>query len=410
MSQQSEIKALIQANKRRLHSLEVQKAQQGYDVKPHITTEIGDITARIAELQAKLAALGSEPTTNSVSTPPETISDSGLIAANTELRTALDRVNAILSKAESRIEELQAENAALQAKLNPSDKKRGNAVLFIGSLALLLIAVVLIVTDSGLSTAFGLSPLLTNEPPDKIVTAVITPTTVMTGTTMLRQTDSMTMVYVPAGEFQMGSDEGEDNEQPVHTQTLEAFWIDRTEVTNAQYNLCVEAGVCEISRHADNTTFNRAAHPVVGVSWYDGVAYCEWAGGRLPTEAEWEYAARGPESLKYPWGPEFDDSYVNYDKTGTGATQAVGSYPEGASWVGALDMIGNVWEWTQSIYLPYPYDDNDGRERLDISRPRVSRGGSWGTSEAYLYATARNKLDLTYQNTATGFRCVVPIE
>ncbi|MCA9712820.1 MAG: formylglycine-generating enzyme family protein, partial [Myxococcales bacterium] len=166
------------------------------------------------------------------------------------------------------------------------------------------------------------------------------------GDTWERLTDGMVMVYVPAGSFLMGSlgsdPDAENDELPQHRVALDGFWLDRTEVTNFQYGRCVADGDCRESSYADDADWNGRQQPVVGVSWDDAVAYCAWAGGQLPTEAQWEYAARGPESLKYPWGNDApDETLLNYSLS-VGGTTEVGSYPAGASWVGALDMAGNV--------------------------------------------------------------------
>jgi serine/threonine-protein kinase len=209
------------------------------------------------------------------------------------------------------------------------------------------------------------------------------------------------MVYVPAGEFWMGSTDEDINavtaecvqdcepdryprERPQQQVYVSAFWIDRTEVTNAQYKLCVADGACsppstaasnDRGSYYDNPRFDN--YPVVMVTWKQAQEYARWAGGRLPTEAEWEYAARGPSRNVYPWGNQPPDaSLLNYGWNLTDTT-AVGSYPAGASWCGALDMAGNVWEWTSSLYQDYPYDPGDGREDPDAGGNRVFRGGAF---------------------------------
>ena len=192
-----------------------------------------------------------------------------------------------------------------------------------------------------------------------------------------REIDGMTMVYVPAGEFEMGSIEGDNDEEPVHRVALDAFWLDRTEVTNAQFvmflndqgnqreddatwlNLVDDDCLIEHSGGGFRPRNGYAEHPVSEIFWYGAAAYCEWAGGRLPTEAEWEYAARGPQERVYPWGDVFTGKLLNFCDLSCPAnwaeesvddgfelTAPLGSYLEGASWVGTVDLAGNVWEWT----------------------------------------------------------------
>ncbi len=214
------------------------------------------------------------------------------------------------------------------------------------------------------------------------------------GDTWTRPADGMVMVYVPAGEFQMGSAEGDDDEEPVHTVALDAFWLDRTEVTNAQFQKFVNATGYETLaepfgvdwKHPEGPNSQAVnSHPVVLVSWHDAVAYCEWAGARLPTEAEWEYAARGPKGLTYPWGNEWDCSRGNF-ATDCGSdtysrTAPVGSFPGGASWVGALDLAGNVAEWVADWYGSYPSGRQVNPTGPQSGDSRVRRGGSWGYTE-----------------------------
>jgi serine/threonine-protein kinase len=175
-----------------------------------------------------------------------------------------------------------------------------------------------------------------------------------------RSADDMVMVYVPAGIFQMGSDETDPNakgsEKPPHSVTVDAFWIDKYEVSNAQYARCVEAGVCQEAAFADDATYNGTDFPVVGVPWKDAADYCLWAGGRLPTEAEWEYAARGPDGPIYPWGDTFESPQANVrgDDDNYDHTAPVDSSPEGASWVAALNMAVNVGAWVEDWYDGYP--------------------------------------------------------
>jgi formylglycine-generating enzyme required for sulfatase activity len=247
------------------------------------------------------------------------------------------------------------------------------------------------------------------------------------------------MVYVSAGEFIMGSDDDEVDyamqlcnryecdaepiwsEQPQHTVYLDAFYIDKTEVTNAQYQQCVEAGVCQLPTTCDwgEPTFGdefKAEHPVACVRWHDARTYCEWADRRLPTEAEWEKAARGTDGRIYPWGNPFYGSKLNfcdancpYDWKDTSAndgyakTAPVGSYPAGASPYGALDMAGNVWEWVADWYEAYPGSSFQssyyGREY------RVIRGGAWYPYLWHARCAGRYRLGPWHGAADIGFRC-----
>ena len=196
----------------------------------------------------------------------------------------------------------------------------------------------------------------------------------------MMEIDGVPFVYVPAGEFVMGSPEGVggDDEHPLHTVYLDAFWIMQTEVTNAQYAQCIAAGACSTPA---NDRWRDAAygdHPVTGVDWNQADTYAQWVGGRLPTEAEWEKAARGVDDRTYPWGetPPAAD-LVNccgfFDDT-----MPVGSYPAGASDYGVLDMAGNVWEWTADWYASDYYNWSPAQNPAGPASgdARVQRGGS----------------------------------
>ena len=167
-----------------------------------------------------------------------------------------------------------------------------------------------------------------------------------------KKTSSPVMVSVPAGEFWMGCNEQADkrcnfDEKPYHKVYLDAYYIDKYEVTQSEYNECVTTDKCPANRKKDGFTGDR--QPVIGVSWEDADTYCKWAGKRLPTEAEWEKAARGTDGRVYPWGNSFDPTRANYAGA-LGKTSEVGSYPSGASPYGALNMAGNVWEWVADWY------------------------------------------------------------
>jgi len=221
-----------------------------------------------------------------------------------------------------------------------------------------------------------------------------------------RGRDAVEMAAVPGGGFPMGSDdpEADADERPVARIQVEAFWIDRVEVTNARYGACVEAGTCSLPAGTAVNDATKADHPVTIVSWAQAAAYCAWAGKRLPTEAEWEKAARGVDARRYPCGCRFEPERVNAGYTA--GTAAVGSYPGCPSPYGVLDMAGNVWEWTSSLYKPYPYDPGDGREDPTARGPRVNRGGSWYYGAWYVRTTYRATANHIYRRIADlGFRC-----
>ncbi len=244
--------------------------------------------------------------------------------------------------------------------------------------------------------------------------------------------DTPVYVYVPAGSFVMGAG-GEDeriaselegdisDERPQHSVFQDAYWIQRTEVTNAQYGRCVEAREtgdkdgCEPP--ADGNIRYRdsqfAKQPATGVTWFQARAYAAWAGGRLPTETEWEKACRGADGRTYPWGSQDPTGeLLNFYKTGLGIKaglgtwSAVGSYPKGASPYGAQDMAGNAWEWTSSALRPYPYDPGDGREGTNANK-RILRGGSFGSNANYVRCATRYGNLPDYKNEFIGFRVVV---
>ena len=222
-----------------------------------------------------------------------------------------------------------------------------------------------------------------------------------------RPADGMVMVYVPAGEFQMGNEDGEIDERPVHTVVLDAFWIDQTEVTNAQYGRCVAADACAASEFANDARYNRATQPVVGVSWADAAAYATWVGGRLPTEAEWEYAARGPAGLEYPWGAQAPTCELANVSGCVGLTAPVGSYPAGASWVGVLDLTGNVWEWVADWSGDYPSDKQVNPTGPASGTLRVLRGGSFADDQNYARCATRYWCHPYSRLGYSGFRVVV---
>ena len=218
--------------------------------------------------------------------------------------------------------------------------------------------------------------------------------------------------YVPAGYFWMGSDardsQARDDEKPRHRLYLPGYYVGKYPVTNAQYQLFVQAG----GPAPDYWTKGQypageADHPVRYVSWDNAVAFCRWAAGRtgqpirLLTEAEWEKACRGSDGRIWPWGNRWQPAYANVENQ-VRHTTPVGRYPRGASPYGALDMIGNVWEWTSSLGKPYPYRADDGREDLAASGYRVFRGGSWYSDSTW--ARAAYRYHYRWVNWGYGFR------
>ena len=245
--------------------------------------------------------------------------------------------------------------------------------------------------------------------------------------------DGGTYVWVPAGEFMMGSADGRDNEKPVHkVQITKGFWLGKHEVTNAQYAvflnaygsnedsaghelLEIDSNYCEIEERGGRyeAKSGRERHPAVEVSWYGAAEYCKHHGLRLPTEAEWEYGARGPEGLKYPWGDEWDSEKCCNDenrKAYSGAeTFPVGSFPSGASWCGALDMAGNVWEWCSDWYGAHYCKSSPPSDPLGASSGeyRVLRGGGWDYCAHLCRSANRNRVTPSYRYNYNGFRPVV---
>jgi formylglycine-generating enzyme required for sulfatase activity len=193
-------------------------------------------------------------------------------------------------------------------------------------------------------------------------------------------------VLIPAGEFTMGANDQMNREMPAHQVYLEAYYIGKYPVTNAEHGRFVEATGHKAPLHWEGGSIpaGKEDHPVVYVSWYDARAYCEWLGAqigvalRLPTEAEWEKAARGTDGRTFPWGEELDKSRCNSHLLYLNDTTPVGQFsPQGDSPYGVADMAGNVTEWVSSAMFDYPYDPHDGREDLELKCNRLNRGGSF---------------------------------
>ena len=233
---------------------------------------------------------------------------------------------------------------------------------------------------------------------------------------------SAVMLIVPAGQFKMGSDKpnAKEDEKPVHTVDLDTFYIDKFIVTNALYKMCVDAQDCTLPKYANS--FLRASYysdpayinfPFIAADWQTARTYCEWRGARLPSEAEWEKAARGTDGRTYPWGEEIDANHANYNANNevnyAGDTSKVDRYASGVSPYGAYDMAGNVFEWVADLYGEKYY-----ASLLEgIKNPlgpttgdyRVLRGGSWNSNGSALRSSARSWLNPTNATIYVGFRC-----
>lgn len=221
------------------------------------------------------------------------------------------------------------------------------------------------------------------------------------------------MVLVPAGEFTMGSNEVED-EQPVHQVHLNAFYLDKFPVTTARYRTFLEASKSELPRHwAEVNPTRDADRPVIGVSWFMADHYCRWAGRRLPTEAEWEKAARGTDGRVYPWGNRQPTAaYGNFGKmrwTGYETLTPVGSFKAGDSPYGASDMAGNVWEWTADWFDANYYQSSPPRNPTGPEHgvARSVRGAGWNYDGVIARSADRNRDDPTTQINSFGFRCAM---
>jgi formylglycine-generating enzyme required for sulfatase activity len=204
----------------------------------------------------------------------------------------------------------------------------------------------------------------------------------------------------------MGSESGPSDERPVEEQCFsEPFWIDRTEVTQADFaRLGGDQG--------DPPAFAGGNRPVENIDWGEARSFCESRNMRLPSEREWEYVVRGPDNLSYPWGNEWDSNNTIWNGNSGGQTANVGSIPTDVTWVGALDMIGNVREWTNTVYnqelYPYPYRKLDGRETEEYLvgyLVRVVRGGSWDLARPNIGATKRSGEQHFEADNSKGFRC-----
>ncbi len=257
-------------------------------------------------------------------------------------------------------------------------------------------------------------------------TATFTPTSTLTptpaepsdGTVRKHPVDGAEYVYISAGEFIMGSSDEDEladiDEKPQVTVYLDGYWIKRTEVTNAEYSQCVEAGACDKldSDRLDDPEY--ANHPVTRVNWFEANQYAEWIGGRLPTEAEWEKACRGTDGRIYPWGNDAPNSNLSNYARNVDDTAEVGTYsPQGDSPNGLVDMAGNVWEWTADWYASDYYGTLAGRTARNPQGPesgiqRTLRGGSFLNSARSVRCARRNHSEPGGRSDYVGFRVVSP--
>jgi formylglycine-generating enzyme required for sulfatase activity len=307
------------------------------------------------------------------------------------LRTRANKIGATLQTKKSWLPTINTQPVPTSQPVKPVEKPRvqKNSNYLFGGIALLIVLIMALVF--GLPSLIGkpeeINPTVTNTVVSKTFTPIlaiktktptltITPTKIVTITPTSLPTEITTdkgskMVLVPAGEFIMGSDNASNYspesapEYPAHTVYLDAFYIDNYEVSNAMYKLCVRANVCKAPKNPSSLThygyYNEekfASYPVLNTSWDNASAYCQWASGRLPTEAEWEKAARGTDGRLYPWGNNFDGTKANLPQDTYPDVEPVDSFPDGVSVYGTFNMLGNVREWTNDWYQDNYYLDS----------------------------------------------------
>ncbi len=304
----------------------------------------------------------------------------------------------------------EAEREAAQKK--PATQKQPaskSLPAWLGVLGIILIVIVSIIVA------------INQHPSTPIPAATATFTTspsLSIGSSMISPKDGMKLLYVPAGNFLMGSADsdpnGQANEKPQRSVYMDAFWIDQTDVTNVMYAKCVSAGACSqltnpnASGYYGNSQFDN--YPMIDVDWNMADAYCKWANRRLATEAQWEKAARGTNGRIYPWGNNAPDkTLLNYIFSAVGGPTAVGSYPNGASPYGALDMAGNVWQWVNDWYSATYYHSSPPSNPAgpDSGQYRVLRGGSSDDNGGDVRSAGRFSGVPTNGDLFKGIRCAM---
>ena len=228
---------------------------------------------------------------------------------------------------------------------------------------------------------------------------------------MVEPKSGIELLRIPGGELRMGSDEEDDDARPVHGVRVSPFWMARYEVTREQYErFMTETGHAKPAQWTNKLLAASSSQPVVGVTWDDALQFCRWAGGRLPTEAEWEFAARGTTTRRYPWGDEEPDptrASFHLD-VGFGSTRPVGTAQEGASPFGIMDLAGNVFEWCSDWYGSRYYAESpkENPPGPPSGEQRVMRGGAWISMPDACRSAARAKYPPASRSTLVGFRLV----
>ncbi|NIS81293.1 MAG: SUMF1/EgtB/PvdO family nonheme iron enzyme [Anaerolineales bacterium] len=242
-----------------------------------------------------------------------------------------------------------------------------------------------------------------------LVVLILSACTIQTPTPSLKT--HTVMMEVPAGWFWMGENDDRRSNRPKRKVYLDAFAIDKTEVTNAAFASFIASTGHEAEGWNGLIAQNNVELPVMGVLWKDADAYCRWAGKRLPTEAEWEKAARGTDGRRFPWGDTWKQVLANTSEAGLGAPVPVGSYPDGASPYGVLDMAGNASEWVADHYDPDYYSHAPDRNPLGPTQilDHVLRGGSWASPMEQAQTFYRNSSHSVRPNPRVGFRCAMDV-